>query len=301
MKRKLKIHVHPAGQLGNQLFQLAAATYLFDLIEKQGIKQPAIIWHADKSVTRDLMWITGIKFTTREHKFVTKLLTSQVSLAERKKIVQITFSAWQKAQNFRKYHVRDLLSDLDFNLLSSHTNILISGYYQDFKWTAVLADSIRSNLTKKVSKEILSNIERDAPIAIHMRFGDYLEPNIKKVLGEVPSEYYRDAIEYFSGDLTGETLWVFTDDQALARKKLEELRITNFLFVDSFKLGAREELVLFALCPKKVISNSTYSWWGAYSSDPRCEVVAPSPLTNEHRIHPATSPAWIKKTLTFNI
>lgn len=128
MKRKLKIHVHPAGQLGNQLFQLAVATYLFDLIEKQGIKRPEIIWHADKSVTRDLMWITGIKFTTREHKLVTSLLTSKVSLAERKKIVKIIFSVWQKAQNFRKFHVGDLLSDLDFKLLSSHSNVLISGY-----------------------------------------------------------------------------------------------------------------------------------------------------------------------------
>jgi hypothetical protein len=134
-----------------------------------------------------------------------------------------------------------------------------------------------------------------------MRFGDYLEPNIKKVLGEVPSEYYRDAIQYFAGDLSAETLWLFTDDKDLARKKLEELRVTNYIFVDSFNLSAREELVLFAMCPRKVISNSTYSWWGAYSSDPMCKVVAPSPLTNEHRIHPATSPTWIKKIVTFKI
>ncbi len=94
--------------------------------------------------------------------------------------------------------------------------------------------------------------------SIHMRFGDYLE--LEHVYPELTAEYYRQAIE-----LLGATkLAVFSDDPVLARKKMRTLSDCECIF---FAYRSEfDDLQSIASCDSHIISNSSFSWWGAWLS-----------------------------------
>jgi len=101
--------------------------------------------------------------------------------------------------------------------------------------------------------------------AINVRRGDYLtQPTNHPV---VTKEYIHKALEHIPNK---EYIYVISDDIPWCR---ENIKTTNTTFVD-YKTW--EALWLLALCKHFVISNSTFSWWGAYLGEkPGSIIVAP--------------------------
>jgi hypothetical protein len=101
--------------------------------------------------------------------------------------------------------------------------------------------------------------------AINVRRGDYLtQPDNHPV---VTKEFIHRALEHIPNK---EHIYVISDDIPWCR---ENIKIPNTTFVD-YKTW--EALWLLALCKHFVISNSTFSWWGAYLGEkPDSVVVVP--------------------------
>ena len=71
---------------------------------------------------------------------------------------------------------------------------------------------------------------------------------------------------------------VFADRPDLAVNFLSPLKGYNFIFIDN--LNGPEQLYLMTLCRANVITNSTFSWWGAWlNNHPNKMVVCPSDWT----------------------
>lgn len=100
--------------------------------------------------------------------------------------------------------------------------------------------------------------EAGAPIiAISVRRGDYVD---NANYYQLPIEYYLLALEdEFPGWRDTYNVMVFTDDFDYCRFHFGAL--SNFYFAEG---DAMEQLCAMSMCDHFIISNSTFSWWGAY-------------------------------------
>jgi len=102
--------------------------------------------------------------------------------------------------------------------------------------------------------------------SIHIRRGDYLQlPNYYKMLG---ADYYKEAM-----DLIGDSHFIFISDDIEWVKE-------NFVgdgFIYSPFTSEVLDLTLMTMCDNNIISNSSFSWWGAYlNGNPDKKIIAPN-------------------------
>jgi hypothetical protein len=118
-------------------------------------------------------------------------------------------------------------------------------------------------------------------VAVHVR--RYSSQGISGV--DKGIDYYEKAIRYFSDRIEGATYYVFSYDIDWCRANIET---PKSVFVhenpaDQWGQGQWKDMMLMSHCQNIIISNSTYSWWGAYLNPcgVRKNVVSPS-LWMEH-------------------
>lgn len=157
-------------------------------------------------------------------------------------------------------------------------NVNISGFYQSEKWFKDIEDEVRNDFTFK--DEILSVCESfieqfdSTPFFVHVRRGDFVKrPDYHFNL---PMEYFEESISKFDRDIS---VLVFSDDIEWCKEQeifksdrfnfsetSDRLPLTNFLkaqYTES-ALIPYFDLCLMTLCNGGIISNSTFSWWGAW-------------------------------------
>lgn len=133
------------------------------------------------------------------------------------------------------------------------------GYFQSSKNFYGNDDEIRKlflpseEVINKLKKEY-PDIEKPNTLSLHVRRGDYL--TIKDIL-PVINKTYIDKCVGKNGSY--DMLFVFSDDKEWVRNNLN---YENMIIVD--KLYDYEELWLMSLCKNNILSNSSFSWWGAF-------------------------------------
>jgi hypothetical protein len=144
----------------------------------------------------------------------------------------------------------------------------IEGYFQSYKYFDEFKQDIindftfKSDILNKCKNFILQFIN---PLAIHVRRGDYVN---HPGLWNITPEYIQEAINQFSDDEC--TFIIFSDDIEWCKQIFPEWAI----FVEGN--NQFEDLCLMSLCNHNIISNSSYSWWGAYlNQNPNKKVIAP--------------------------
>ena len=104
-------------------------------------------------------------------------------------------------------------------------------------------------------------------ISIHMRYGVY------RLYGlSLDPSYYRQAVNLIRTKIpNGNLSFILLSDQPKEAKAL--LRMDDIIVS---KGDLFEDLCLMTLCDGHIISNSTYSWWGAWLADSGGIVIRPS-------------------------
>lgn len=108
--------------------------------------------------------------------------------------------------------------------------------------------------------------------AIHCRRGDYL---LYPTKFPIPTDkYYKDSIDIVLQDNPDTLFVVFSDDYEWIRKKFTG---PNFIHINGISTpldvdrrgvpSDQWDLFLMTFCQQHIISNSTFSWWGAYLSE----------------------------------
>lgn len=169
--------------------------------------------------------------------------------------------------------------------LSSKKNIYIYNNVnnQSFIYFDFLRPILKEKLQYKCSHsleylKIKSMIEKHRICAVHMRFGDY-----KKYGYCIDPQYYLDAISKYAhiGKANCKIL-VFTDDYDEAKKifnKIASKLPVNYIN-ELGKLNDIDEFCLMRECHDFIISNSTFSWWGAYLGEKKDSVIF-APIIND--------------------
>lgn len=108
----------------------------------------------------------------------------------------------------------------------------------------------------KRTKEKFSKAFLKKTIAVSIRRGDYItNPNFYLL----PDEYYFGALQQHFPDFSNYNILIFSDDINYCRMQIKQAG--NIYFAKNF--NAIEQLCLMSLCDNFIISNSTFSWWGA--------------------------------------
>jgi hypothetical protein len=162
----------------------------------------------------------------------------------------------------------------------------IEGYFQSPKYFpsvgVEIAQCIRNVVVATSEQAIIDDVSSRPFIAIHVRRGDYLsESHLREAFGITTRKYYETSLELIGG--RGVPSIVFTDSPQEAK---EELRGMSELVFDSriFSLGDLATLKLMSLASGIVMSNSSFSWWAAYTMEhfnPDSTVISPRPWSKE--------------------
>jgi len=147
-------------------------------------------------------------------------------------------------------------------------NIVLDGYWQSARYF----DHCREEVLKDFG---FNWPHRAGACSIHVRRGDYLLYPDKHPV--VSAEYLQKAIRHISQHTGIGHFVVFSDDILFCKTLFEGLEYCGFVFEYSEGHTEKEDLELMSGCEHNIISNSTFSWWGAYANhNPNKVVISPS-------------------------
>lgn len=162
--------------------------------------------------------------------------------------------------------------DYSYNPISynQNENLILEGYFQSEKYIDKkvalqlfqMPEFVKSDI-ETLFGEILSNND---VIGINVRRGDYLNlPHKHPFCG---LKFFNKAISYFGKD---KKYIISSDDITWCKKHFIG---SNFVFVEnSYPLL---DLFVQTVCKHNIISNSSFSWWGAYlNPNPEQIIIAP--------------------------
>lgn len=147
----------------------------------------------------------------------------------------------------------------DPNVLTVENNTNLRGYFQTEKYFEHCKDLIKQEFSFK--EEVLDQVNlflepyrKYNLVSIHVRRADYL--GLSHVHVVCNSDYYLNAIKLFNNS---ETYFVVVSDDMPWCK--ENIFLDNMIFSTGSDLF---DLCLQSECNHHIISNSTFSWWGAW-------------------------------------
>jgi len=247
------IRVRVIGGLGNQLFQYATARAL---VEKLNTTLKIDVSSFNSYKTHPL----------RLHKFKCfGQFIEEKSLLKR-------WIKWllRRIVYYKSCYVEKSLS-YDDKLLNLKDGSCLSGFFQSEKYFA----SIRSQLLQELSlvdeltvegAGLSQSIQEGNSIAVHVRRGNYVvDSTVNKVHGSCSEDYFKRALRLLKSEgalSDGSHLYIFSDDIPWCKENLFfDYPVT---FVEGDPECPEVDLVLMSQCKHQIISNSTFSWWGAW-------------------------------------
>lgn len=220
------IYVELYGRLGNNMFQMAAAA---TLAKRNGI--------SFLPIAREEMWINFLE------PFYDNVL---------RKLPRPQLNTGEFAVEYKEI-------DHFYQTIPFQDGMLLKGYYQSYKYFD--QDYIRDLFSP--SDEIKEEIYRKYPIlksetvtSINVRRGDYLQ-----VIDTFPvcgMNYYDRAIK----KIGSKGYFIVTSDDIRWCKKHFKKYGDNFVFVEN--VPTYIDFYIPTLCKNNIISNGTFSWWGAF-------------------------------------
>ncbi|MDR3706244.1 MAG: alpha-1,2-fucosyltransferase [Paludibacteraceae bacterium] len=166
-------------------------------------------------------------------------------------------------------------------ILLQEKNTYFIGYWQTEKYFQPISKIIRKEFSFKkeidpsnllIKKQILNTNS----VSIHIRRGDYLKKQRFENLGSVCNiDYYNRAIEQIKLKIESPHFFIFSDDMDWVKGNL---KIPNLTYVDlNHGKDSYKDMQLMSLCKHNIITNSSFSWWGAWlNANPQKTVIAPN-------------------------
>lgn len=130
--------------------------------------------------------------------------------------------------------------------------------------------SLKTEYIQK-AESILSNLPKQEKVFIHVRRGDYLFVTYQGERGiDLPKEYFIDAINEIEKNIENPFYIFLTDDPGYVRYCFQDI---NNKFISEENMAI--DLAIMSLCKYGVVSNSSFSWWGAFLAKEKKIMVFP--------------------------
>ena len=190
---------------------------------------------------------------------------------------------------------------IEIDSLKTSRKVYLDGYWQSEKYFAEITNILRKDLCLRdplhpINADYAQQIRSNKAVSLHIRRGDYLEPNYSKVFYHCDEAYYRNAMDLILRNYPDAHFFVFSDDLEWAKQNLAVYSKISYIENNSLKRDW-EFIYLMSLCQHHIIANSSFSWWGAWlNENPDKMVIAPqkwfiSPQKNTADLIPST---WVR-------
>lgn len=281
-----KIILSLRGGLGNQMFQYALYKWL--LFKNFNVYMDKHYYDINKSVSHEKYKLnyfnidetSFIKFSEASYYIDFPVIYNLNTILQLKinlflLLKNIYFRIYLKISNkfhlkykvSKTFHMEKPKSDLNFiSTLNKDTNIYMYGTFTFNKYVEELRISLINIFTFKKSipvivKEKLKEMKMNNSVAIHIRRGDYIGDRVREVCS---MSYYRNAIQYLTLRYNDLFFFIFTNDIEFVKTNF--FFLPNYQIIDNYSLDTPDYYDLFLMTQVNhlIISNSTFSWWGAW-------------------------------------
>lgn len=155
--------------------------------------------------------------------------------------------------------------------LLNYRDRYLSGYFACEKYYADILPELRAMIRfpeiadaqkRMANEEILKKIRNHHAVSVHIRRGDYLQPENAAMFGNIcTEEYYESALNYMKERIEDPHFFIFSDDVAYVKEHYqgEEYTIVDINHGDD----SFYDMYLMSRCEGNICANSTFSFWGA--------------------------------------
>ena len=181
---------------------------------------------------------------------------------------------------FPRHHYIGLDEKIPYKIKESD-EYFFQGYWQDYKYYEWLQKNIPDfRINSKEFPIELEDIKQEITIcpesvSIHIRRGDYFTPQYVSTYGVCTEKYFEEAVEIIKEKHPYARFFVFSDDIEWCK---EHIRFDkNTIIVPNYAVRQFAYIELMSLCNHHIISNSSFSWWGAVlNTKKESMVISPS-------------------------
>ncbi|UQZ33124.1 hypothetical protein C2I18_05865 [Paenibacillus sp. PK3_47] len=275
MLREKKIILRVMGGLGNQLFQYGYARYLQEIY--------------DADIYLDLQEYK--KYKVRSFSLDNFQLNDRIHIFDKNKISKkdfLLYTITRKMYHLMQYCVRKItrknkMGNTLFDLLTrmgliynfdvfyyKHKkidkvrNLFVYGYFQSPFYFDLIEEELRKELIVKKEfmnnhHDLLNEVSSTNSVAVSIRCGsDYLSTDLN-VFSE---EFFYKSMKHIENHVSDAKFYIFSDDI----KKCKELFSFKQEVTYLDNMTDYEGISIMTNCKHFVISNSSFSWFGAYLS-----------------------------------
>lgn len=196
------------------------------------------------------------------------------------------------APRHRKAVVKEDLSKFDKELKRPYRNSYIEGYFTTERFFADAEMEVRNAF--QFASPMLPNVQEIADsinentVAFSIRRGDFLGNPLHNICS---IEYFQRAVERIKEVVAGPNLLVFSDDIEWIQSNLK------FGMPHRFVQGVvdhMDHMRSMSLCKHHIIPNSTFSWWGAWLSQPKTVIAPDLWVTDNEKVHQECFGHWVE-------
>lgn len=170
----------------------------------------------------------------------------------------------------------------------SKTKGYFNGYWQSLDYVKLVENDLLKTFSFKPTisneyfnfKALIDKSEKNC--SLHWRRGDYLEIKSAKVLSQ---NYFIAALNYIVTNREIENVFVFSEDCEYVKSHLEPFfpkLVFHYAYDIFHRQGYYHEVRLMSECKNNIISNSTFSWWGAYLNKHQDKIVITPVWDNQY-------------------
>lgn len=154
-------------------------------------------------------------------------------------------------------------------------NLYVEGYFESYRYFDQYQEKIKQQFVPVdgFQNEFVKQARECNSVALHIRGGDFIQ------LGRaIDKKYYFDAIKKMKEFIKDPKFFLVTMEPTVRDMIQEYFKDTDELVVVNISGADKDfqEWNVLCSCRNHIISNSTYSWWGAYLNGDNGVVITPS-------------------------
>lgn len=184
------------------------------------------------------------------------------------------YNQFEKLKSYnKKVIVKQKSVYYDSKLLNIKDNTFISGFFQHHQYLNLYRDffikkfTLRDEFINSHFNRLKKQIMSKSSVSVHVRRGDYVS-----LKHDCSIRYFNNSVMYIEKKVNAPIFYVFSDDINWCKKHLSFKSAPNFID-DKYYLEDYHELMLMKYCKHNIISNSSFSWWGAWLNENEQKIV----------------------------